>query len=332
MCMASEDPPALPCEQSFAFGPVPSRRLGMSVGVNVVPRKVYSYNCVYCQLGRTTRLTVKRAVYTETNLIVEAVRDKLELAPHTDFVTVIGDGEPTLADNLDEVLAGISGSWPGKTALLTNGSLLFMSEVRSVAAGFDAVLPTVSAGDEATFRKLHRPHSSISYKKYVDGLKAFCSEHADITWAEVMLVRDVNDSPESLRAIGALVDQLAPAEVHLTAPIRPPSVSSVQPPTSDSLETALREIPGAIDFTRPETSDMPRSRADPVQHLIEIIGTHPLRHAQAIDVLTKGGLSAGESTAMMESLTRSGAAVALTRQGEVFYVRGRPGPARNTFK
>jgi len=330
--MASEDQTEQPCDQAFAFGPVPSRRLGMSIGVNVVPRKVCSYNCVYCQLGRTTKLTVERRVYTQTDPVVQAVRDKLAQAPHTDYVTVVGDGEPTLASNLGEVRGRIASEWSGRTALLTNGSLLWMSEVRSAAAGFDIVLPTISAGDQATFRRLHRPHVSLSFERCVRGLKSFCSEHADKIWAEVMLVREVNDSTRSLRAIGALIKELHPAEVHLTAPIRPPSVSTIQPPMRDSVELALSEIPGSVDFTRPEASEMPESRADPVRHLIDIAGTHPLRRAQALDVLANSGMSGREADEALDSLVRSAAVIALDRQGEVFYVRGRQGAGRNTFK
>jgi len=322
--MADEVRPMLPCEQALAFGPVPSRRLGFSIGVNVVPTKVCSYNCVYCQLGRTTKLTVERDAYTPTDSIVGAVVEKLGMAPHTDYVTVIGDGEPTLASNLSEIRSRVSSSWDGKTALLTNGSLFWMEEVRSVAAGFDAVLPTVSAGDERTFRMLHRPHKAVSFGRYLEGMRAFCSEHGDRTWAEVMLVRGLNDTPESIRAISGLLAELSPAEVHLTAPIRPPSVSSVQPPKRESVDAALREIPGSVDFTHPETSEMPASRADPVQHLVDITGTHPLRRSQAIDVLTNAGLSEAEAAESLGSLVSSGALVALERQGESFYVRGRP--------
>jgi len=330
--MASDGEAERQCEQALAFGPVPSRRLGMSIGVNVVPRKVCSYNCVYCQLGRTTKLTVERRVYTPTDPIVEAVREKLAQASHTDYVTVIGDGEPTLASNLGEVRGQIANEWSGRTALLTNGSLLWMSDVRSAAAGFDAVLPTVSAGDQATFRKLHRPHVSISFDRCVRGLKSFCAEHADRTWVEVMLVRDMNDSQRSLRAIGSLIKELGPAEVHITAPIRPPSVSTIQPPTRESVELALREIPGSVDFTHPETSEMPESRANPVQHLVDITGTHPLRREQALDVLVNSGMSGEEADEALGSMVRSAAVIALDRQGEVFYVRGKPKAGRNTFK
>ena len=326
--MASADQAQRSLVQALAFGPVPSRRLGISIGVNVVPPKVCSYNCVYCQLGRTTRLTVERRVYTSTDQIVHSVNEKLSEAPKTDYVTIIGDGEPTLASNLGDVRSRISSGWAGKTALLTNGSLLWLSEVRSVASDFDVILPTVSAGDAATYRKLHRPHGSLSFDEYIGGLKAFCSEHGDRTWAEVMLVRGLNDSPESLRMIGALMDELGPAEVHITSPIRPPSVSSVQPPTTDSVRLAIREIPGAIDFTHPEGSDLPVSRADPVRHLMEITGTHPLRHSQALGVLVNAGMSERDAEDTLGSLVQSGAVVSLEREGQVFYVRGR-GDARS---
>jgi wyosine [tRNA(Phe)-imidazoG37] synthetase (radical SAM superfamily) len=316
----------LPCEQALAFGPVPSRRLGMSVGVNVVPRKVCSYNCVYCQLGRTTLMTLRRGVYTPTAPIVEAVAGKLALAPRTDYVTVIGDGEPTLASNLGEVRAGVAEVWRGRIALLTNGSLLWMAGVREEAAGFDAVLPTLSAGDPDTFRTIHRPHRSMTFERYVEGMRAFCSDHADMTWAEVMLVRGVNDSVGSLRSIGALVSMLDPAEVHLTAPLRPPSVSSVRPPDRETVETAMRLIPGAVDFTHPESSEMPESAGDPVRHLVDITGTHPLRRAQAVDILVNAGFEKGDAGEEIDSLVASGALVRLERMGDSYYVRGRRAP------
>jgi len=109
-------------------------------------------------------------------------------------------------------------------------------------------------------------------------------------------------------------------------------VSTIQPPTRESIELALREIPGSVDFTQPETSEMPESRADPVRHLVDITGTHPLRRAQALDVLANSGMSALEADEALDSLVRSGGVIGLDRQGEVFYVRGRLGTGRNTFK
>lgn len=330
--MAMGPHPSSACEQALAFGPVPSRRLGLSLGVNVVPRKVCTYNCVYCQLGRTTLLTTDRREYTPTSAVVEAVADKVAQAERTDYVTVIGDGEPTLASNLGDIIEGVRRGWPGRTGLMTNGSLMWMPEVGSAAALFDVVMPTVSAGDSRTFRRLHRPHRAISFGRYVQGVSDFSAAHPDKVWAEVMLVQGANDSPESLRAIGALIGQIRPAEVHLTSPIRPPSVSSVRPPSAEAVELALRAIPGAVDFTHPEKEEMPGSSADPVQHLVDIAGTHPLRREQAVAVLTNAGISREDAELRLDSMERAGALVELARGGSRFYVRGRRRAGHNTFK
>jgi wyosine [tRNA(Phe)-imidazoG37] synthetase (radical SAM superfamily) len=323
--MADDVGAPLSCEQTLAFGPVPSRRLGISLGVNVVPRKICSYNCVYCQLGRTTNLTIERGVYTPTDAIVDAAIERLDHAPSTEYVTFIGDGEPTLALNLKEVIGGISERWSGRFALLTNGSLLCKSDVRDAASMCDVVLPTMAAGDEDTFRRLHRPHRDISFEKYAQGLRDLVRGYSGATWAEVMLVRGLNDHAESLRRIGELVDDIEPAEIHLTAPIRPPSVSTVNPPTSETVELALRLIPGSVDFTYPEEADMPSSYSDPVRQLTDIAGTHPLRRDQAVGVLVGAGRTEAEAAATIDALVESQVLVALARNEDIFYVRGRPG-------
>lgn len=310
----------------MAFGPVPSRRLGLSVGVNAVPRKVCSYNCVFCQLGRTTDLTTRRDEYTPTDAIVSAIRAKLSQAAQTDFVTFIGDGEPTLASNLGEVLSRVSEFWDGRTALITNGSLFWMPEVREVAARFDVVMPTVSAGDPGVFRKVHRPHGDLSFEDCAEGLREFARGYSGRVWAEVMLVRGLNDSPGSLERIGKVIGSLNPAEVHITAPIRPPSVSSVEAPTRETVEMALREIPGSVDFTHPEATEVPSPGTDPETHLIEISGTHPLRREQAIALLVNSGHSHDEAHRVLDSMVDSSRLVVLERHGSKFYVRGRPLP------
>ena len=245
--------------QALAFGPIPSRRLGLSLGVNVVPRKICSFNCVYCQLGRTTRLTLDRRDYIPTDEIVRAVGEKLSAAPETDYVTVLGDGEPTLASNLSDILRGVSGIWDGKVALLTNGSTLWIDDVRDAVSGFDIVMPTLSAADGETFRRLHRPHGALSFEQVLEGVKEFTGGHREKTWLEVMMVKGVNDTPSSLRRIGELVAEMRPAEVDLMAPTRPPSAGWVEPPALESVELALSLIPGSVDFTYPEQTQMPAS-------------------------------------------------------------------------
>lgn len=327
--MAGETSKQMACEQALAFGPVPSRRLGLSLGVNVVPRKICSYNCVYCQLGRTTRLTVERKEYTETDALVSAVKDKLRQSPETEYVTVIGDGEPTLASNLADVLEAVSSEWNGRSALLTNGSLLWDPEVSEAAGMFDVVMPTLSAGDSRVFRKLHRPHGSLSFERCVQGLRDFVDGHGEKTWVEVMLVRGLNDDRESLTKIGKMIDDMRPAEVHITAPLRPPSMRSIHPPTRSSIDLAMRLIPGAVDFTYPESTYMPYSGGDAIQHLIDVSGTHPLRRDQAISILAGAERSEEEAAETIDALVRSSALTALKRDGRMYFVRG-PGSLERT--
>ena len=320
-------------DQTLAFGPIPSRRLGLSIGVNVVPRKVCSFNCVYCQLGKTTRLTLDRAEYNSAESVVKEVEEKLEAAHGTDFVTVLGDGEPTLASNLAEVLHGIRDIWDGRTALLTNGSTLWIEEVRAAAAEFDVVLPTLSSYDQQSFHALHRPHGALSFEKYVDGVKEFVLQNRDSTWLEVMLVKGLNDDSGSLRSIGSLVEEMRPAEVHLMVPTRPPTVSWVEPSTRESIDLALELIPWSVDFTLPEPDEMPASGSDPIRHLVGISGTHPLRRGQAVSVLVNAGMTAEEAGEVLRRLVETSVLVALDRFGETHYVRGQSDPpSHGTFK
>ena len=311
-----------PSEQALAFGPIPSRRLGLSLGVNVVPRKTCSFNCIYCQLGRTTGLTIERREYTPTEDIVQAVLAKIEGASSVDFVTFLGDGEPLLASNIPQVLAGIREHWHGKTALITNGSLLWISEAREAASAFDVVMPTVSACDPGMYRRLHRPHRSLPFERCMDGLVRFAADYSGQIWPEVMLVEGVNDAPESLERIGKITESLRPAEVHITAPIRPPSVTSVRPPSKETLRLALQLIPKSVDFTHPESAEMPTPSSDPSQHLVDISGTHPLREEQAISILVGAGMTEQDASRGLDALVRSSSLVVLSRNGVRFYVRG----------
>jgi len=310
----------LQCTRGCAFGPVPSRRLGQSLGVNTVPCKTCTYSCVYCQLGPTTDTTVERKIYHQTETVVEKVIDRLRgLKSVPDYVTFLGCGEPTLAANMSGILSGISASWKGKKALLTNGALFWMDDVRKESLGFDVVLPTVSAGNEQLFRKIHRPHRSLDHRKVRDGIRRFASDFAGELWIEVMLMRGVNDDRQNLEEINTSIEPLDADKIHLTAPIRPPSERWVLCPTKEAVELAMQLIPGSVDTTRYEEGGFGSRREKVVEDLMDMARVHPMREEQIIDVFRISGLSPEEASEHLARMVDEGVVLRTEHVGKVFY-------------
>jgi len=310
----------LQCTRGCAFGPVPSRRLGQSLGVNTVPCKTCTYSCVYCQLGPTTDTTVERKAYYQTETVIDRVIDRLRgLRTVPDYVTFLGCGEPTLAANMGGILRGISSSWEGKTALLTNGAFFSMNEVRKESLGFDVVLPTVSAGNEQLFRKIHRPHRSLSHRMVLDGMRRFASDFAGELWIEVMLMRGVNDDRQNLEEIRNGIEPLDADKIHLTAPVRPPSEGWVQCPTREAVELAMQLIPGSVDTTGQEEGQFGSRREKVVEDLLDMARVHPMREEQIIGVFSRSGLSPEEASEHLARMLDDGVILRTEHIGKVFY-------------
>lgn len=284
------------------FGPVPSRRFGSSLGVNPVPFKTCNYSCVYCQLGRTSPLRTERREYCSTSQVVDAVRAAIEAAQgQVDFVTFMGEGEPTLASNLGEMVDRVKEFWEGGIGLITNGSMFFLPEVREDVKGFDVISPTVSAGDEMTFRKLHRPHRMFTFGKMLEGLIELRKVFQGEIWAEVMLVRDINDSQESLEKIQKAILSIGADRTFVTVPVRPPAEDRASAPDPEVVRRALRMLPGAVDMTGPEMGEFSASSEDPIAHLLEIAANHPLREDQVSTILS-GHFSGDDMATVIEGL------------------------------
>ncbi len=308
------------CAQGCVFGPVPSRRLGQSLGVNTVPGKTCTHSCIYCQLGRTTNKSVERREYYNTDDLSREILDRLAcLASSPDYVTFLGCGEPTLASNLGAVLEGVSDGWSGKTALLTNGGLLWMRDVRRDALEFDVVMPTISAGNHRLFREIHRPHPSLSFEKVTDGIREFASEFPGELWIEVMLLRGVNDDRKSIEEIASVIQTIDADKVHLTAPIRPPTVSRVKCPTKEALELAMSIIPGALDTTGPEEGHFDSIRDQVVDDLICMARVHPMREEQVLGVFQEAGVSRQQGFDILRNLLDQGKIVRAEHRGTTFY-------------
>ena len=205
----------------YLFGPVPSRRLGLSLGVDLNPMKVCTEDCVFCQVGRTTERTLERKAWVPTAAVLAEFDRWAGGGPRADFVTLSGSGEPTMHAEFGAVLRHVRATAKFKTALLSNGSLLFLPEVRRDAALADVVKVTLSAWDEASFRKIHRPAAGATFARLLEGERALREEFRGQLWVEVMLLPAYNDAPEQVRAIAELVKSLRADAVHLNTTTRP---------------------------------------------------------------------------------------------------------------
>lgn len=186
----------------YLFGPVPSRRLGMSLGIDLVPKKVCALNCVYCEVGETTKLTTDRMEYIKYDKIISELQQFMSSRPKIDYITFSGSGEPTLNSRIGEVLAYVKQNYPDvKTAILTCGALLSSPQLRTEILEADVILPSLDAATQAIFNKINRPNPNLSIDTYIKGLIDFRKEYKGQIWLEVFLLRGYNDTPEELDLI-----------------------------------------------------------------------------------------------------------------------------------
>jgi wyosine [tRNA(Phe)-imidazoG37] synthetase (radical SAM superfamily) len=267
------------------YGPIPSRRLGQSLGVDPVPLKTCNWNCVYCQLGRTTPLIHERRVYVPTGALLDELTDFFARAspPHVDWVSFVGSGEPTLHSELGVMIRGAKAIAPAPVAVITNGTLLYDPLVRADLAAADLVMPTFSAGSEATYRKLHRPHPQATFALQVDGLRALRQEYQGRLWVEVMLVHGVNDAEEELEKLARLIREIGPDEVQVTLPTRPPAEAWVKPPDADGLMRAIAILGQDLVVGHPNLPGLALD-ASGVEGMVEelwaILVRHPMSERQ----------------------------------------------------
>ena len=271
----------------YVYGPVPSRRLGRSLGVSPIPAKTCTFSCVYCQLGKTNRLTAGRQSFFPKEGILEEIIRKVDPSG-TDFITFCGDGEPTLCRDLGWLIRRVKASVAVPVAVITNGSLLYRKDVRQDIEASDLVIASLDAGDERTFWAINRPHGTQDFRSYVRGLADFRSEFTGKVWVETMLVRDTNDSDESLERIKDILHEIKPDGVHVLTPIRPPAESWVRSPAESVVNKARQVIENAASFSTVESGDFGRDGfGNAREAIIEIGSRHPLRLDQALRIEEK---------------------------------------------
>ncbi|KAF5420243.1 MAG: Wyosine [tRNA(Phe)-imidazoG37] synthetase, radical SAM superfamily [Candidatus Methanocomedens sp.] len=283
----------------YAYGPVPSRRLGRSLGVSPIPHKTCSYNCIYCQLGQTGKLQVKRESFYPKEDILSDIEKVMNFA-NADHITFVGDGEPTLCKDLGWLIKSCKNKWQIPVAVITNGSIFFMEDVRQDLKSSDVVLPTLDAGSEEVYRTLNRPHGSIGFEEMLQGQVDFRKKYPGKIWLEVMLVKDVNDSDESLMEIKEAIEQVKPDRIYISVPIRPPAKPGVRPPEPERIMRAHEILGTSLDLTDRESGEFGLDNfPDLITTIIEICSRHPLREEQARDI--EGRFPGAESIDIMLS-------------------------------
>jgi wyosine [tRNA(Phe)-imidazoG37] synthetase (radical SAM superfamily) len=223
-------------KKNYLYGPVPSRRLGLSCGIDIVPFKVCTLNCIYCQLGKTTRTTVERKEYIPIEPVLAQLKKALAEGLAADYITIAGSGEPTLNSRLGELIDGIKKLTNIPVAILTNGTLLYRKDVRQDCSKADVVMPSLDAGDGPTFQRINRPNGVISIEKLISGLCEFRKEFAGRIWLEVFLVEGINTGAEQIARIKDAIELIDPDKVHLNTAVRPTADSNVARVSADKLK------------------------------------------------------------------------------------------------
>jgi wyosine [tRNA(Phe)-imidazoG37] synthetase (radical SAM superfamily) len=227
-------------EREHIFGPVPSRRLGRSLGVDLVPFKTCTYDCIYCQLGRTTNKTLERKEWVPLQDVINQLKDKLNTKP--DYITLSGSGEPSLFSRLAELISRIKDMTEIPVAVLTNGSLLWLSEVREALMYSDLVIPSLDAGSNQMFQYVNRPHEDITFSKMLDGLVKFRDEYAGKYWLEVFLLAGLTTPKAEIENLAKCIDAIRPDKVQVNTVTRPPAESFAELVPQKQLQALTKQL------------------------------------------------------------------------------------------
>jgi len=224
----------------YIFGPVPSRRLGRSLGIDLVPFKTCTYDCIYCQLGITTHKTTQRKEWVPVDRILDQLKSKLRSNP--DYITLSGSGEPTLYASLEKLILKIKDMTDVPVAVLTNGSLLWLAQVRNALKSADLVVPSLDAGSNTTFQYVNRPHQDITFNKMINGLVKFRDKYDGQYWLEVFLLAGVTTTAKETDCLKNYIHSIHPDKVQVNTVTRPPAEEFADPVPQKQLREITEEL------------------------------------------------------------------------------------------
>jgi len=302
----------------YIYGPVPSRRLGLSLGIDVVPAKICTLDCIYCQVGRTTEKSTERRSFFEVSAVLDELKTKLAQGVRADYVTIGGSGEPTLNSQLGALIDGIRALTDTPVAVITNGTLLYRPDVRAECAKADLVIPSLDAGDEAAFEAMNRPAPDISIERLVSGLAQFRQEFAGQIWLEVFLIEGRNTDPPQIEAIRRHIERIRPDRIQLNSAVRPAAEKGIHAISRERLAAIAQRLGDNCEIVgaAPQAAAGPHS-ARTAQDVLSMLKRRPC----SIDDIGSGlGIPRHEAEKHIEQLL-SQDRIVVERQGATIYYR-----------
>ncbi len=300
----------------YTYGPVPSRRLGLSLGVDILPFKTCTIDCIYCQLGRTKNLTLERQSFFPKEEILEEVV-KVALQTNPAYVTFSGSGEPTLNLDIGWLIREIKSQTGKKVAVLTNASLLWMSQVRDELMAADLVVPSLDAATEKVWRKLNRPHPSLEFDRIIEGLTTFADHYRGELWVEILFVKGVNDSRKHIQCLLNILSKIHYTKVQLNTVVRPPSEKSALALSYEELKDIANRFPEDTEVVLPfRKSDKPYAAHGAKEVIFAAISRRPMTLK---DIEQSLGIPQNRSKPALEALISEGKVRLASYLGEGFY-------------
>ncbi|MGM0451616.1 MAG: radical SAM protein [Thermodesulfobacteriota bacterium] len=295
-------------KESLIYGPVPSRRLGLSLGVDMVPYKTCTFNCIYCQIGPTAATTIERRPYIEADRVMAALEKKIDAGLRADFITLGGSGEPTLNSEIGQIIRRIKYLTDIPVAVLTNGALLYEAAVQAAISAADVVLPSLDAPDEKTFYEINRPHPAMGYQLMVDGLAGFRKIYSGRIWLEIFLIQGINTSEQAMAGFRTLIQAISPDRVHLNTAVRPPAEAHVQPVSEEQMAAFARMLGDQAEVIAefPQSGKSGKQSENGAAIVDEIFDMVSRRPCTLADITAGLGLHRSEVVKHLDELRRDG--------------------------
>ncbi len=304
----------------YLFGPVNSRRLGLSLGIDLLPAKICNFNCIYCEVGPTTIFTCERKEYTPTGEIIEEIDFFLATSGQAmpiDVFTITASGEPTLHSGLGEIINHLKAKTGLPVAVLTNGSLLYREDVRQELQHADIVIPSLDSAREESFRKINRPAQCAKLQEIIDGLCLFARNFRGELWLEILLSKGINDSAEDLAALRQALIDIKPTKIQLNTVVRPPLEEFAKPLTETELAEISRQLPGTVEIIADfRNRKRENTRSAKKTELLEMLRRRPCTETDICEALNLDG---NLTARLLKELTASGEIAHSAHMGKIYY-------------